>query len=135
MTTEEDFGRVISELNRDMVWHEPFDWHLLLVFSDWLRDMGDGRADGYLVLASGKYWPDRWYVHRNCWRCPENCGFRERVKNPIIPSDWYRVLPRDVQYESCIGLEIKDTLDAAARAFLKLPVERQQELLRQPVLV
>jgi uncharacterized protein (TIGR02996 family) len=43
VTTEDDFRRAIEA--------NPDDWDTLAVFSDWLRDRDDPRADGYAALA------------------------------------------------------------------------------------
>jgi uncharacterized protein (TIGR02996 family) len=136
MTTEEDFQ---AGLDR-----EPDNHHLRLVFADWLEERGDERALGVRALGVLKLRPHKgfqWYT--------DNFVLEEgqpRVDPASdLPNDWWQKLSQgeamaeyDVnhrrQYDVRRNIR-RVAEDDAARAFLKLPVERQQELLRQPVLV
>lgn len=134
MTTEDDFHRALDK--------NPQDWHTRLVFADWLQDRGDVRAAGYRAIAAQQRRPlegthgtlnkQGWW-----WHCP---GTGTRACHNDIPADWFALLPQKEGNDSFWplhtatgGLRTRaECEDALARAFAKLPPERQTELLAGP---
>lgn len=134
MTTEDDFQRAL-----DLNWQ---DWQTRLVLADFLQDLNDRRAAGYRALGVLRAFPDCWRANEPCWRSQVNFSPRPvGTPTPILPKDWYSALPVGATYEkawnwnswgkcSWVGLSgRKEIEDVAAEAFLKLPAERQAELL------
>jgi uncharacterized protein (TIGR02996 family) len=126
VTSEVDFRRAIDA--------RPDDGHTLLVFADWLQERDDGRADGYRALARlGKY-PQHFAGLST--RYPWSWWYRPHPgeEQHDLDAAWYRKLrggkwkgtSRD--YRSAFA-----ALDAAARAFAKLPAERRAAFLAGPV--
>lgn len=125
MTTEDDFRRAIEA--------DPTDWQTLAVFSDWLRDRDDARADGYAVLAATRNRPGSTPAYP-CWWSHDACGgVPRRQKFGKLPFDWFRQLPgwRGEVNEWWYDFNgHADAFDAAAIAFSKLPASRREELLQ-----
>lgn len=145
MTSEDDFRHAIDA--------DPEDWQTLLVFSDFLRDRDDPRADGYAALArlrkcptadtfgeGGKAgWAGTWFR----WACAglANRGGGNVVKEVEpegLPSDWYDLvkganeLP-DWNPTAWAYIRTRfEALDAAATGFARLPAERKAALLTGP---
>lgn len=145
MTGESDFQKELDA--------HPDDWQTLLVFSDWLRDRDDPRADGYAALAALKRYPGsntltrdhgRSYGHdwEGTWFGWANLGRAHYSRGPVtardpeaLPADWYELLKGDNQlpgwkadawgyFRSCA-----EAFDVAARAFAQLPAPRRAEVL------
>jgi uncharacterized protein (TIGR02996 family) len=124
MTTEEDFRRAIET--------NPEDWQLLLVFSDWLREREDGRADGYDCMGKNRMYPDWFYRNPivKVWCYPFPNAFCVWGEHCRLPLDWYSELymhKADGWTAEYVG--VVRAFDDAAIAFSRLPTERQQELL------
>jgi uncharacterized protein (TIGR02996 family) len=120
----------------------PDDHVTRLVFADWLEETGDARSTGIRLLGSTRKHPrgetyggeayqwyrpefkgDKWHRSEHSW---------PRDTNHTLPEDWWLLLDKysakgyiSKRYSSRAKAE-----DAAARAFLTLPLERQQELLQ-----
>jgi uncharacterized protein (TIGR02996 family) len=125
LTTEDDFRRVIDA--------NPSDWQTLLVFSDWLRERNDPRADGYTALAVRRQVP---YNHGRqwCWWGQRSGLSAHRRKPNLLPDDWYAALERAPSQSFARESQCpSDLFDFAARAFSKLPPERRAELLAPSV--
>jgi uncharacterized protein (TIGR02996 family) len=143
VTTEDDFRRQLDA--------RPEDWQTLLVFSDWLRERDDPRADGYAALArlrkcplaqtfapqSKAGWSGDWFA----WMKE---GLAVRVNRPgvaqptdreALPPDWYDAVKElnqlpDWNSDAWSYFRTRfDALDAAATGFARLPAARQAELL------
>jgi uncharacterized protein (TIGR02996 family) len=138
MTTEEDFQNALDA--------EPDNHHLRLVFADWLEERGDIRAAGYRALAinqkngansTGLNPTDfKWASDlQTYWRCAGRSGYSGEAYERL-PGDWFSLLKKTDSEDPWSGWysNRKEAEDDAASVFLKLPVERQQELLSQPVL-
>jgi uncharacterized protein (TIGR02996 family) len=123
VTTEDDFSRALDAT--------PDDWQTRLVFADWLEERGDERAEGYRALGRNRHVP--WHDGGYPGFCHPRNTFYGRWS---LPGDWYDVLsekPEDGavivgqwwrQYRSR-----RESEDAAARAFAKLPPDRRAQLL------
>ncbi len=133
MTTEDDFQAALDA--------NPDDWHTRLVFADWLEDRGDPRAAGYRAIAAQQRRPlhmrhaglkrDAWWWH---------CTTGTPSHHNDVPADWFARLPvRDGNknfwpvHTQKGGVRTRHQCeDALARAFAKLPPERQAALLVGP---
>jgi uncharacterized protein (TIGR02996 family) len=144
MTTEDDFRRALDA--------NPEDWQTLAVFSDWLRDRGDPRADGYAALARRRKRPgverltnqmrDGWTGDWFAWARAGSASrsgtqsFSVLAHSPkTLPPDWYDAvkdanqLPNwDARSWACFRTPT-GAFDAAAIGFTTLPPERRAELL------
>jgi uncharacterized protein (TIGR02996 family) len=147
VTTEDDFRRAIDA--------SPEDWQTLLVFSDWLRDRDDVRADGYAALARHRKRPLPQTVTKvgeeertAVWFGWVKVGFAihsvhlgtTKTTDPeALPPDWYdtvREFNQHLDWEPFAWAFFHtrfEALDAAARGFAQLPAERRAELLTGPV--
>jgi uncharacterized protein (TIGR02996 family) len=147
VTSEDDFRRAIEA--------NPDDWDTLAVFSDWLRDRDDPRADGYAALARHRKCPlvqtltkmrkaelnGVWFawlkvahaVHSN------HAGRATTTDLDALPPDWYDTVREFNQLPNWKPIAWAsfrtraEALDAAARGFAQLPAERRAELLTGPV--
>lgn len=108
----------------------PNDFTARLVYADWLDEQNDPRAEGYRALAAARLslrLSLRYsgaYLH---WmRGPADPWYYTYCS---LPPDWYDLVDDCNRYYGAgIGL------DAAARAFARLPADRRAELLgRVPV--
>jgi uncharacterized protein (TIGR02996 family) len=150
VTTEDDFRRAIDA--------NPEDWQTLIVFSDWLRDRDDPRADGYAALARHRKSPlpqivtevDKegrtavWFswvkvgMSRPLYQRGHATTAEEREPD-ALPPDWYDTVKEFNQHPDLppfvqvFFLTRAEALDAAARGFAELPAERRAELLTGPV--
>jgi uncharacterized protein (TIGR02996 family) len=127
MTTEDDFRRALAA--------HPDDWQTLAVYSDWLRERDDERADGYQALAALRLHPIPdsavgWILGRD-----DNDQYNQKPQAVpgLLPPDWYQFLAASSELKVhgawwCSG-ELLALFDAAARAFAKLPPERRAVLL------
>jgi uncharacterized protein (TIGR02996 family) len=134
LTTEDDFQHVIDA--------NPEDWPTRQVFADWLDDRADPRAAGYRAIAVRQRRPlqghnkdrEAWW-----WCCPSTGNAVDNFHN-IIPPDWFALLAPDVGnrmfwpvFTATGGIMTRrECEDALARAFSRLPAERQAELLTPP---
>lgn len=134
----------------------PDDWQALLVFSDWLRERDDPRADGYTALALrtrcpcsnrltrehgrsyGHDWEGMWYGWANLGRAHRSTGpVRERDPE-AVPADWFELfksanrLPGWQSDAWAYFLSSSEAFDVAAGAFARLPAARRAELLTPP---
>jgi uncharacterized protein (TIGR02996 family) len=147
VTTEEDFGRAINA--------DPEDWQALLVFSDWLRERNDPRADGYAALARFQKrpraethsnsmredWRGDWFIWGKATtaRRAGASGPAKESEPDVLPPDWYdeakefNQLPEWQKHAWSYFRTRSGALDAAARAFARLPDNRRTELLTAPV--
>lgn len=132
MTTEDDFHRVIDE--------QPGDWQTLLVFSDWLRDRDDVRADGYAALAALRLVPGSETIRAGGRREWIGTWYRFSIsphaaKNETLPRDWFAlVMPHNELPDWnpaywTYWRSRRAARDGAARAFASLPAARRAELL------
>ncbi len=129
LTTEDDFQRKLDQ--------NPDDHHTRLVFADWLDDRGDERAAGYRALGVNGKRPNEQKPGDWTWHGTST------VSRPAImlPNDWLALASGMSEERARQGAWplISDPLprrgveDAAARAFLRLPEHRRQELLAVPV--
>ena len=96
MTTEDDFRRAIDA--------NPEDWQNLLVFSDWLRERNDARADGYAALAALRKYPrpethgrsmpknqqGNWFLWGKVGTAMRSERGAAKQRDPdALPPDWY----------------------------------------------
>jgi hypothetical protein len=121
------------------------------VFSDWLRERDDPRADGYAALARHRKNP---LLHtltkqskeelNGVWFAWVKVGLAvftdqrgtARTTDPeALPPDWYETVREFNQFSDwaasawCYTRTRFEALDAAARGFAQLPAERRAELL------
>jgi uncharacterized protein (TIGR02996 family) len=136
LTTEDDFQRAIDA--------DPGDWHTRLVFADWLDERGDARGPGYRAIALQQRRPlsgMHFGLKREgfWWHVAPRSGVP--VSDNDIPRDWFSLLPPGdgdqafwPRHTPRGGLRTRRQVeDALARAFAKLPPERQAELLSPPI--
>lgn len=129
MTTEDDFQKALDAC--------PSDWQTRLVFADFLEERGDERAEGYRAMGVLGLYPrsSGWW-----WYCSDNRNDREHCD---LPSDWFRKVKmrgKSRHFAPCAnkrpkGAERRESEDAVARAFAKLPAERRAALLAQEALL
>jgi uncharacterized protein (TIGR02996 family) len=130
LTTEDDFHRAIDA--------NPEDWQTRQVFADWLDDRSDPRAAGYRAIATRQRRPLRSHSkdREACWwHCPPKDTVKDTHND--VPSDWFALLPPGVGNRSFWPVHTgtggfltrRECEDALARAFSRLPAERQTELL------
>ncbi len=135
MTTEDDIQSAI-DANEE-------DWHARLVLADFLEERGDPRAAGYRALGARRMLPSH---GRNADLANPPRGSIElwwwttiaRRRNSV-PEDWFALIeglePSDETFKpKAINNNCntrREAEDAAARAFGKLPAERQAELLAE----
>jgi uncharacterized protein (TIGR02996 family) len=148
VTTEDDFRRGIDA--------NPEDWQTLLVFSDWLRERNDPRADGYaaLVRLQKRPRPDThstimpkkqqgdwfsWGKVGTAGRMGRRGTTTAKERDPYaLPPDWYDAasefnqLPDWDAHAWSYFHTCSSALDAAALGFTKLPAERCAKLLARP---
>lgn len=134
MTTEEDFHRHLDA--------HPEDHTARMVFADYLDEQGDPRGPGYRALGKLK---------RRAYRYGES-GITAMVKPEHFvgrelnqkadpnhdfarfPEDWYTAIPNSRQDINWTQFPSRhEAENAIALGFSKLPPERQQELLQDPV--
>lgn len=137
MTSESDFQKALDL--------HPDDHHTRLVFADWLEERGDERAAGYRALGTGEWYPSVHLKH-STWGGMDHpaVSYSEWYmanRKWLLPKDWFRLMPYNNQTDWQDGQrpiwKRSDTRqqaeDRAALAFARLPIEHQQELLRQSV--
>ena len=137
MTTEDDFQAALDAA--------PDDAHLRLVFADWLDEQGDERAAGYRCLGLLRRVvyerpPEYRYNNYGNFLFGESgnteYGDGDQQVLAYLDADWYKLLkPLAATYWKYWAefSTRRDAEDAAARAFLLLPPERQAELLAAAV--
>lgn len=123
MTTEESFNRMLDT--------DPTDWMTRLVYADWLEEQGDPRATGYRALGRLNLYPDMRWVYLFLRYGAIDWTVDRWPDRSVLPDDW--ISAADVQ-ATAKGVSRGEAEDVAALAFLRLPLERQQELLKQPAL-
>lgn len=128
MTTEDDFQAALEA--------EPRDWHLRLVFADWLDEHNDPRAEGFRAMGVRRVAPTFWtksgpwvWLNEHYHR-----GYRDRAEElrpSVLPDDWYNLLPPLRTPDRCATERrtLREALDDAALAFAQLPPARKAELL------
>lgn len=139
MTTEDDFQRMLDA--------NPDDWQTRLVFSEWLRDRDDPRADGMQALGrSGNHAILPGERGWGMWYCDEQYTLPSDIGPMRLASDWYYAVELLIDETKEEGLRSigyaegvpdywqafntrREAEDAAALAFAKLPAERRAELL------
>jgi len=141
VTSETDFHAALDA--------DPNDWQTLLVFSDWLRDRDDPRADGYAALARRGRRPGRHDLNKThganwegTWFAWAKLGTANRIGGPVTEADidalfadWYDLLKGANQlptWDSQAWAYFRTrsaALDVAARAFTDLPAARRAALL------
>jgi uncharacterized protein (TIGR02996 family) len=129
MTTEDDFQTALAA--------EPRDWHLRLVFADWLDERGDARAAGYRAMGLRRVAPTLWVAGGGPWvwlNAHYYGSYKHRAEElrvSVLPDDWYNLLPPPRTPDRCAEERrvLREALDDAARAFAQLPPARRAELL------
>lgn len=130
MTTEDDF--------QDRLDAEPANWQTRLVFADWLEEQGDQRASGYRALGTRRMVPS----HGSRTEPPGELWWWTSLLSGgagTVPQDWFALIeelhplsdefkPRANGSNTNTRREVED---AAARAFARLPADRQQELMSE----
>jgi uncharacterized protein (TIGR02996 family) len=145
VTTEDDFRRAIDAY--------PEDWQTVAVFSDWLRDRDDPRADGYAALVRRRCPLAQSFAKQSKegrsgdWFAWMKVGLAVRVNRrgtaqpadrEALRSDWYDVtrgrneLPDWNPSAWAYFRTRSDALDTAARGSATLPAKRRAELLAVP---
>jgi uncharacterized protein (TIGR02996 family) len=130
VTTEDDFQRALDA--------RPNDWQTRLVFADWLQERGDTRAPGYRAIAVQRLRPlngrnrnlDAWW-----W-----CSQAGNTCHNIVPQDWFVLLSAGPGsklfwpvFTATGGNKSRgECEDALALAFVRLPPDRQNELITPP---
>lgn len=138
MTTEDDFWRMLEA--------DPTDWNTRLILADFLEDKDDPRSMGLRAVVSAKRcalrcvmepveneWAlDEVYWILGSWRW---IGEVDRKWDQCrLHHDWYEFLTPNVMYSGYCWMyynTLKEAESDAALAFLKLPRQRQLELLGQ----
>jgi uncharacterized protein (TIGR02996 family) len=134
MTTEDDFQGWLDL--------HPDDHHCRAIFADWLDEQGDPRGPGYRALSRHCLFPSMSRLALSPAGCPY---WFKRTFGPgehfYLFEDWYDKLDmigkgryNCPDWTHYTGATRKECEDAAAFAFVQLPVERQEELLRVPAL-
>lgn len=137
MTTEEDFQRALEA--------DPEDYQTRLVFADWLQERDDPRSAGYRAMGRLRISPDLYRRYENLrpvsmerayfgrWANSNRPQFNVEVLACLLPDDWFSKLETtDESAEWWVYYKTRrDAEDGAARAFARLPLERQAELLAQ----
>lgn len=131
MHSESDFWAAYEQ--------QPDDHHLLAVFSDYLQEQGDERWQGMRVLSlmgwasyRSKWSPYNWTVG--------NYNVSDSDDRSAIPDDWYEHTGPYLSHEDYSNRPTADErwwpdeslvalVSEVCRAFLRLPVERRDELL------
>lgn len=117
--------------------HDPTDFTCRLVFSDWLEEQGDARAEGMRALAVGRHEPK--YFSAFYYGVSSNpylsywTSIGDKILLCLLPIDWWTL----IDSLSCSLVEEwwlywgtrREAESAAALAFAKLPAERRAELL------
>ena len=122
MTTEDDFQRQLDA--------DPNDHFSRGVLADWLEERDDRRAAGYRCLSAMRRRPHVCSVgitfHNGTGSCDGDLSEEES-----LPQDWIDAMVGEfaVFSNSTKKLKRRQVEDDAAIAFLKLPPERQAELL------
>jgi hypothetical protein len=110
------------------------------VFADWLDEHDDPRGPGYRALGllrrtpalfNGS--PSRWVWLNARWAA----SYHDRVDRgaALLPDDWYdHIPPAGTVADPCAEERtvLRESLDDAAVAFVKLSAQRQAELLAAP---
>lgn len=128
--TEADWNRLLDQHHSDQ--------QLRRRFGEWLLEQGEAKGEGYLALSA---------CGRTCseeksavgFICPfwaKRRGKKDEYKGGL-PSEWFENLSlkgKGVDYAPSWGLRINATREeleeAAAAAFLLLPEDRREQLLR-----
>ncbi len=129
MTTEDDFQKALVA--------EPKDWHLRLVFADWLDEHNDPRAEGFRAMGLRRVAPALWIVGGGPWvwlNAHYHSGYKDRAEElrpALLPDDWYDLLPPLRTPDRCAVERrvLREALDDAALAFAQLPAACRAELL------
>ncbi len=128
MTTESDFQRM---LDRD-----PSDWQTRLILADFLEGQDNPRAGGYRAMGVLHVQTDYYSKEGSTFGKETWCWWVGHLEDVgkfkgYITGDWYALLvnfptegPSFKDYHARQSAE-----DEAALAFLKLPPDRQRELL------
>lgn len=130
MTTEDDFQRALDA--------DPTDWQTRLVFADWLEDRGDPRAEGYRALGVHKRhpyhgdptMPDNDDGRRHGWSW-WGAGVGMGGSHFHLHPSWRELVPsyRTSYIWGAWQRTRRETEDAAALAFARLPAALRAELL------
>ncbi len=128
---DDPFQQLNRELDKDVR-----NQTLRMALADRMEEIGHSLANGYRALAVLGKNPDWWSRDKTpyVWWGGDN-KYVEGVFGPVtLPRDWWILLPIGAQiggpnWEWQHNLTRQQAEDAAAEAFLKLPVERQQEIL------
>lgn len=121
MTTEDDFQAALDA--------KPEDWQTRLVFADWLQERGDPRADGYRALGVLRLWPKREGEGEGGTWAYQGGVADDYPACHTLPRDWFDAdSPGNTYWTQDLDTR-RESEDAAARAFAKLPPERRAELL------
>lgn len=124
---------------------DPSDFTTRLVFSDWLQDRGDERAEGFRALAEGRYRPKTTDWYHTYFGRASNCHVAmwkrdgDRVIHALLPDDWWEEIVGDPNLHQDEWWKYwrtaREAENAAALAFTKLPAERRAELLSGSVVL
>jgi uncharacterized protein (TIGR02996 family) len=127
MTTEDDFQRALDA--------NPDDHQTRLVFSDWLQERCDPRAEGYRALGALRKRPRDFNPEYRCgWCSGANTSYTSdrRYAHCVLPARWYDGVRALLHDRACRndpwwieGLSRRELEDAAALAFAKHPAERR----------
>lgn len=132
--TEEDWQSLLDQFPEDFLLRERF--------GHWLLDRGEERGKGYLVLATRwidfkpKRFPGRQTPYNQITSTNNHHGYL-----PSIEPDWLARVPKAADHWCYnnendfwrIGLTRRDLEDRVAVGFTKLPLARQEELLKSRV--
>ena len=134
MTSESDFQAALNSA--------PDDWQTLLVFSDWLREQGDRRADGYLAMGrarlvarclnKGQFDSERWvWWDADCYSLYSFPAKKDdETSRAMLPADWFGLIPLARTLSKSFPTR-QQAMDAAATTFSNMSPERQAQLLKQ----
>lgn len=127
MTTEEaGFWRALDE--------QPDAHHLRLVFADWLQEQGDERAEGMRAIGLRQFRPTNggWVGTVRIRNSVSDWEWPIYSYRPcLLPDDWFSAVDAEKRVQG-YWMRFDDNSvaeSAVALAFLRLPPERQAELL------
>lgn len=125
MTTEDDFQKALVA--------EPHDWHLRVLFANWLEERADARAEGYRAMGLLRRAPAHWRgTGPWVWLSTHHARYytpSDEIATATVPDDWYDLIPKNQYKVAEERTVLREALNDAARAFAQLPAARKAELL------